>query len=60
MYKMINALLKYDYYSTKCLVGVFIEKRTDQEEIKILNKIRNLLFEYKQEEVFKILKNMIK
>lgn len=60
MYKMINSLLKYDYYSAKCLVGVMIEKRTNKEELKVLSEIRNLLFEYKNEEVFKILENKLK
>lgn len=60
MYKMINSLLKYDYYSTKCLVGVFIEKEINKKEIEILKEIQRLLFEYKNEEVFEILKTKIK
>jgi len=49
MYKMIHSLLNYDYFSAKCLVEVFIEQRTDIEELKLLNEIRDLLFEYKSE-----------
>jgi len=60
MYKMIQSLLRYDYYSTKCLVELFIEKRKDAKEKEVLNKIRSLLFEYKIEEVLKILEDKTK
>ena len=32
MYKMIGALLRYDYFSAKCLVELLIEKRKDKEQ----------------------------
>jgi len=56
MYRMIYELLKINfYYEAKCLVNVFIENRTDVEELELLNKIRDLIFEYKLEET----KNML-
>lgn len=60
IYKMIDSLLRYDYFSTKCLVEVFIEKRCNEEEQKILYKIKNLLFENKIESLKELLKSQIK
>lgn len=59
LYKMIEALLKYDYFSTKCLVEVFIEKRTDKKEIEELKEIQRLLFENKTEKLEEILNKKI-
>jgi len=59
MYKMIYELLERDmYYETKCLVNVFIEERTNEKEIRILNKLKELLFEYKSNEVKDIIKKL--
>ena len=60
MYKMVQSLLNNDwYYEVKCLVNVFIEKRADKSELEILNEIKDLLYEYKLEEVKKILEKQI-
>ena len=44
MYKMVKALYKYDYFSTKCFVNELLKKRKNKQEIKDLNKIKELLF----------------
>lgn len=59
MYEMIYELLKRDmYYETKCLVNVFIETRENEEEIRILNEFKELLFKYKLDEVKNIIKKL--
>lgn len=60
MYKMIGALLRYDYFSAKCLVELLIEKRKDKEEIEKLKEIKELLYEEKNEEVLEIIENCTK
>lgn len=60
MYKMIGALLRYDYFSAKCLVELLIEKREDKEEVKILKEIKELLFEQKNEEILQLIENCIR
>ncbi len=59
MYKMIDSLLKYDYYSAKCLVGVFLEQRRDEKELEVLNRIKELLAEEKIEEARKVIEKEI-
>ena len=45
MYKMIQSLLNYNlYYEVKCLVNLFIEKRTNKDELVELKKIRDIMF----------------
>lgn len=44
MYKMIQSLWKYDYYSTKCLINEFITKRTKEEELENLKQMQDLIF----------------
>lgn len=57
MYRMIEELLKRDmYYEAKCLVDLFIEKRSCERELKTLYKIKELLFEYKLDEVKETIK----
>lgn len=41
IYKMIQALFKYDYYSTKCLVNELLQKRREEHEINNLKKYRS-------------------
>ena len=59
MYKMIQALCNYDYYSTKCLVNEFLQKRTKEHEIKNLKKIQELLFYQKKQELEELLLKII-
>jgi len=60
MFKMIHCLLKYtDAFDARCLVNAFLEKRTDKEELDILKEIQRLLYEYKREEVKKLLEDKI-
>ena len=51
MYKMIRALHRYDYFSTKCFVNELLKRRKDIQEIKNLNILRDLLF-YQEDEKF--------
>lgn len=60
MYKMIQALFEYDYYSTKCLVNEFIMRRTEEYEVENLKKIRSLIFHQKDKELRDFLKTIIK
>lgn len=59
MYKMVRALHRYDYFSTKCLVDELLKKRKDTQEIKDLNRIKELLFHQEDEEIEKKLKELI-
>lgn len=59
MYKMIQALLEYDYYSTKCLVNELLKKRVKEHEIKNLKQIQNLLFYQKNTELKTFLMEVI-
>lgn len=59
MYKMIQALFEYDYYSTKCLVNELINKRTEECEVQNLKKIRSLIFYQKDEELRLFLREII-
>lgn len=60
MYKMIYSLLEYDYFSTKCLVGVFIEKRTNNLELENLQKIKKLLLDFKLDALKIYIKKIVK
>lgn len=60
MYKMIQALFEYDYYSTKCLVNEFIMRRTEEYEVENLKKIRSLIFYQKDKELRDFLNTIIK
>lgn len=51
MYKMVQALFRYDYYSTKCLVNELLQKRVEEHEINNLKHIQNLLFCQKNKEL---------
>ncbi len=51
MYKMVQALIKYDYYSTKCIVNELLQKRVEAQEIKNLKQIQDLLFYQKNKEL---------
>lgn len=56
MYRMIYELLKVDfYYEAKCLVNIFAQERTNEKELKMLDLIRDLLYEHKLEELKNIL-----
>ena len=55
MYKMIQALSSYDYYSTKCLVNELLQKRSEECEIKNLKQIQELLFHQKNMELKELL-----
>lgn len=59
MYKMLQALFRYDYYSTKCLVNELLQKKTKEHEIKELKQIRELLFYQKNEELKMLLEKLI-
>lgn len=59
MYKMIRALHEYDYFSTKCFVNELLKKRKDKQEIKELNRIKELLFYQKDTEIEIILAELI-
>lgn len=59
MYKMIQALCDYDYYSTKCLVNELIQKRTKEQEIRNLKNIQELLFCQKKQELEELLVRII-
>lgn len=59
IYKMIQALFKYDYYSTKCLVNELLQKRREEHEINNLKKIQELLFYQKNGELEKFLIDII-
>lgn len=59
MYKMIRALNDYDYFSTKCFVSELLKRRSNKQEIKNLEYIKELLFYQKQEEVKKKLDELI-
>ena len=59
MYKMIQALFNYDYYSTKCLVNELLQKRKKEDEINHLKQIRELLFCQKNEELKELLEKII-
>lgn len=51
MYKMVQALIRYDYYSTKCLVNELLKKRIEEREINNLKQIQDLLFYQKNKEL---------
>lgn len=59
MYKMIQALLDYDFYSVKCLVNELLLKRKDKREIENLEIIQNLLFYQKNSEIKLFLSSII-
>ena len=59
MYKMIKVLNDYDYFSTKCFVNELLKRRSNEQEIKNLEYIKELLFYQKQEEVKKKLDELI-
>lgn len=60
MYQMIAALLKYDYFSTKCLVNEFLSRRKDKMEIENLEKLQELLFYQKVKEVEQTINDIVK
>lgn len=60
MYKMIQALLGYDYYSTKCLVNELLQKRVKKHEIEDLKQIQDLLFYQKNTELKMFLVEVIR
>lgn len=59
MYKMIQELFQYDYYSTKCLVNEFLRKRVEEQERKNLEKIQDLLYYQKNSELEEFLVGII-
>ena len=60
MYQMIENLFQYDYFSTKCLVDLFIERRTNENEIEELKKIKHLLFKRENQQVIDKIQELIK
>ena len=59
MYKMIRALHRYDYFSTKCFVNELLKSRKDEQEIKELNILKDLLFYQENEKIEKKLEELI-
>ena len=59
MYKMVQALFRYDYYSTKCFVNELLKKRTKIHEIEKLKQIQELLFYQQNKELEMLLEKLI-
>lgn len=59
IYRMIESLLRYDYYSTKCLVNELIVRRTKTKELWNLKQIQDLIFYQKIEELKQFLIKVI-
>ena len=59
IYKMIQALFRYDYFSTKCFVNELLKKRKEKQEIEHLKVIQELLFYQDSIQIEQVLTKLI-